>query len=159
MKNENILTTNHHFYLRFSKEINAIFQNKHFLIFSNISTISDIFDQKYRKYSKIPRPDISEKCNLTRPGFPYVFDHFPIFLVENIRYIWKNENILITNLHFYLRCSKEINAIFQNKHFLTFSDISMISDKFDQKWKNPSLSIPTRFLHKIVHFLENMIYC
>ena len=115
--------------------------------------------EKYRKYSKISRPDISEKWNLTRPGFPYVFDHFPIFLVENIRNIWNDDNILITNHHFYLRFSKEINGIFKNKHFVSFPDISMISDKFDQKLKNQSLSFPTRFLHKINHFLEILTYC
>ena len=115
--------------------------------------------RKNRNYSKIPRPNISVKWNLTRPGFPYVFDHSPIFITENFRNIRKNETILIMNLHFYLRFSKEINGIFKNKYFLPFPDISMISDKFDQKLKNRSLSFPTRFLHKIDHFLEILTYC
>ena len=61
----------------------------------------------------------------------------------------------MTNHHFYLRFSKEINGIFKNKHFRPFSDISMISEKFDQKLKNRSLSFPTRF----DHFLEILTYC
>ena len=118
LKHENIFITNHHFYLRFSKEINGVFKNKH----------SPSFSKKNRKYSQISRPNISVKWNPTRPGFPYVSDHFPIFLTENFRNIQKkNENILITNLQFYLRFSTEINGIFKNKHSPTISDISMIS--------------------------------
>ena len=67
--------------------------------FSEISSINLKFiplklmtilrSEKNRKYSKISRPDISANSNFTRPGFPYVFDHFPIFLVQNLRNIWK----------------------------------------------------------------------
>ena len=65
--------------------------------FSEISSINLKFiplklmtilrSEKNRKYSKISRPDISANSNFTRPGFPYVFDHFPIFLVDNFRNI------------------------------------------------------------------------
>ena len=117
--------------------------------------------RRNRKYSEFSRPNISVKWNLTRPGFPYVFDHFPIFLVEmyEIKCMKKNETILMTNHHFYLRFSKEIDGIFKNKHFLSFPDISMISDQFDQKLKNQSLSFPTRFLFKINYFLYILTYC
>jgi len=65
----------------------------------------------------------------------------------------------MTNHHLYLRFSKEIDGIFKNKHFLSFPDISMISDQFDQKLKNQSLSFPTRFLFKINYFLYILTYC
>ena len=65
--------------------------------FSEISSINLTFiplklmtilrSEKNRKYSKISRPGISANFNFTRPGFPYVSDHFPIFLAENFRNI------------------------------------------------------------------------
>ena len=39
------------------------------------------------KKSRISRADISANSNFTRPGFPYVFDYSPIFLVRNFRNI------------------------------------------------------------------------
>ena len=104
--------------------------------FSEISSINLKFillklmtilrSEKNQKYSKISWPDISANSNFTRPGFPYVSDHFPIFLLENFRNVWKNETILNTNHHFYLHFSNEINEIFKNKHFLLFPKKSNI---------------------------------
>ena len=89
--------------------------------FSEISSINLKFiplklmtilrSEKNRKYSKISRPDISANSNLTRPGFPYVFDHFPIFLARTE--------------HFYQKSQKRklIVAISPGRDFLMFLSI------------------------------------
>ena len=43
--------------------------------------------EKNQKYSEISRSDISAISNFTTPGFPYVFDHFQIFLAGNSKNI------------------------------------------------------------------------
>ena len=55
------------------------------LKFIPLKMMTILISEKNQKYSEISRPDISANSNFTRPGFPYVFDHFPIFLVENFR--------------------------------------------------------------------------
>ena len=57
------------------------------LKFISLKLMTILRSEKIRKYSEISRPDISANSNFTRPGFPYVFDHFPIFLIENLRNI------------------------------------------------------------------------
>ena len=78
------------------------------LKFISLKLMTIFRSEKNRKYLKISRPGISANSNLTRPGFPYIFDHFPIF--------WARTE------HFYQKSQKRklIVAISPGRGFLMF---------------------------------------